>query len=80
MDIIVLVNNILTFILLLYADPALSRKLVDIIVNSVESFMINYFLPSLEADILSTLSKENITPQGIFEIRNYFKKHTSFFD
>ena len=61
MDYVVIITNILTFILSLYADPNLPRKMVDIVIEFVHDFLRNVYIPSVKRDILTILQNEKIT-------------------
>lgn len=75
-----LMNHILTFILSLYGDPNLPRKIVDVTINFILDFLINVFVPSLKADILAVLKNENISNSALFDINECFDRHSKIFD
>ena len=79
MDLKFLISHMLTFILILYANPALSRKIVIDVVNIIENFVKNFFLPSVQNDILIVLRENKVDDVVIKKIDNVFNKHSSIF-
>lgn len=80
MDFINVINHILTFILCLYGDPNLPRKIVDDVMKFIHDFLISIFVPSLKSDILSILKRENISNSVLYEINQCFDQHGKIFE
>lgn len=80
MDIRVIHGILIRFILLLYAEPSLPRKIVDTVINSMHDVLKNYFFPSMENDILqlinTTTDKEKLTTL----IKQCFVNHSNIFN
>lgn len=79
MDIIATVNYILTFILFLYGDSNLPRKVVDDVMNFCHEFVSTIFIPSLRDDILTILKNENIPKSTLSEINRCFYRYSTIF-
>lgn len=58
MDFLYLLNHLLSFILCIYADPNLSRTVVDQIVNFMSDFVCNIYIKSLRKDIDTILMQD----------------------
>lgn len=80
MDLILMINHIITFILLLYGDPNLPRKIIDVVIAFINNFMREVFIPSLKNDILTILEKENIGDYSLMEIKTCFNKYGKIFE
>ena len=57
MDLLFIINNILSFTLRLYADLVLPRNVVDIVINFLKTFITNILIISLKKDIIDALKK-----------------------
>ena len=57
MDLLFIINNILSFTLCLYADPVLPRNVVDTVINFLKNFITNILITSLKKDIIDALKK-----------------------
>ena len=55
MDYVLIITDVLTFSLSLYADPNLPRKIVDIVNDFIHDFLRKVYIPSLKRDILTIL-------------------------
>ncbi|KAJ8684636.1 hypothetical protein QAD02_020429 [Eretmocerus hayati] len=66
---------ILTFILELYADPYLNRKIVDTVILFLESFLGNVLLPCLKNDILKIFEGENVFDEALKRIHRCFDEY-----
>lgn len=53
-----LLDKILSFMLLLYANPALPRKIVQIVFDFVKDFIETTLLLSIEDDVIELLTKK----------------------
>lgn len=79
MDYMLILNKILGFILTLYADPTLPRKIVQDVINYYERFIKFTFIPSLKVDILDILKEENISPNSFQRLEKCFNQHIDIF-
>ena len=70
-------ESIIFFILSLYGEPAYPRKIVDVVVNFMNNFLCNSYLPALKNDIISTLKKNNIP---VDDIEKCFDEYNNIFD
>ena len=80
MDYVLIITNILTFILSLYADPNLPRKIVDIVIDFIHGFLRKVYIPSLKRDILTILQNEKVTDFSLKEVEKCFNKYVSIFE
>lgn len=80
MDHTAIASFILSFILVLYGDPQLPRKIVQTVLDHVRDFICDAFLPSPKKDILSALSQERISDTTLQKIDNCFVDHGKVFD
>lgn len=80
MDPLFILNHIITFILTLYADPIIPRKIVQVFVDFMDSFIRNVFLSSIKKDILEALRNENISDSSRRAIDECFYKHSKIFE
>lgn len=80
MDYLRIVNQILSFILILYGDPNLPRNIVQNVIIFVKDFIKNTLLSALKNDILNILKNENITAQSLYKINECFENYGHFFD
>lgn len=80
MDHVQIINHILTFILALYADPNLPRKVVSTVITFFSNFLINIFIPSLKHEILAVLRNENISDSSVKEIEKCFDRYSFIFN
>lgn len=80
MDVLVLLNYFLSFILFLYAEPSVTRKLVDIVVNEIENFVVKVYLPSIEHDVIGILQAANVDKKTVGDVQASFQRHKSIFD
>ena len=80
MDWLSLHKNIISFLLLLYAEPSLSRTIVDRVVSFIDNFIHNSFLPSLEKDILLVINSMHSKHEQNIQIRECFKLHCRVFE
>ena len=80
MDWLSLHKNIISFLLLLYAEPALSRTIVDRVVSFIDNFIHNSFLPFLEKDILLVINSTHSKDEQNIKIREWFKLHGRVFE
>lgn len=71
-----MLNHLLTFILRLYSDPSLPRNVVDIIIEFLDNFLKNVYVPMLRDDILKMLEKENVSSLSLRKIDNCFKEYS----
>lgn len=60
MDLIGSVNHILNFILLLYSDPLLPRRIVETVISYIKDFTSNLILASLKKDIMEVLERNKV--------------------
>ena len=79
MDFFYLINYILSFILILYADSNLPRKIVDTVIHFFDHFIREIYLPSLENDLKAILRKEQISNTVLLEIERCFRDYNSIF-
>ena len=56
MDLIYLLNSLLTIILTLYSYPNIPRKIVQVVVSLLDNCIRNIFLPSVKDDIVKILN------------------------
>ena len=80
MDPWAILNHILTFLHLLYGDPNLPRKEVQIMVDFFDNFIRNVFVPSLKSDVLAILKNTDIADSHLKEIEKCFDKHSRIFN
>lgn len=80
MDLLNIVNTVLSFILFLYSEPTYPRKLVQEVIDFLIDFIRSTYLPSLKNDIIEILKKENITADSLEDIKVCFTKHSNVFD
>lgn len=80
MDYLFLLNHLITFILMLYGNPALPRKIVDIVIDFIQNFIAAVYLPSLKKDVLEALKDENISGFSLFKLNQCFERHSKIFD
>ena len=80
MDFKVLFNCVLTFILSIYANSQYPRKLIQEILDFMYDFICNFFLPSLKADIIADLKKNNDSNTTLKNVEKCFQKHSTIFD
>lgn len=71
---------IVTFLLMLYADTNLPRKIVAIILNFIVNFIKKAFLPDLLNNILEILNNDNISNESIEKVRECFECYGCIFD
>ena len=72
MDLNKLMNFLINFMLVLYSNPGLPRNIVQIIVDYVNNFLKEFFLPSLKNDILESLKNQSISYSCYKEIEQHF--------
>ena len=58
MDLLLLITELLTIILMLYGDPSLPRNIVDRVITYFDNFISRHYLPSLKKDVLDILRKD----------------------
>lgn len=75
-----MINYIISFILSLYGDPNLPRKIVDVVITFFNSFLQEVYVPSLKKDILAVLERENIGDSSLMEIKKCFDKYGTIFE
>ena len=80
MDLCAIVNQILTFILTLYGDPNLPRNIVQTIIDHMNSFIRNEYLPSIKNDIMKALEGNQISESSLRKIEACFKQHENIFE
>lgn len=80
MDLTAILNHIVTFILSLYGNPALPRKIVQEVIDHMDDFISNVYIPSLKNDVLEVLKNENISDTSFKKIEQCFQKHSTVFD
>lgn len=68
MDQLAVLNQILGFIIMLYANPTLPRKIVQDVVNYFTNFVKRTFILSLKADVLEILRSENVSANTLRRI------------
>ena len=71
---------LLSFILSLYANPNLPRKIVQIIVDFLHNFICNILLLYIKQDIIILLKKKNIPEATLIEIQQYLEEYNSLFE
>lgn len=80
MDLLILLNHILTLILNLYGDPNLPRSVVNTVIEFFDKFHREIYLPSLKSDILNALQNENLSNRSIVNLDSVFYDHSKLFD
>ena len=80
MHYVLIITNLLTFFLSLYADPKLPRKIVDIVIDFIHNFLRKVYIPSLKRDIFTRLQNEKITDFSLKEVEKWFNKYGSIFE
>lgn len=75
-----ILNHILTFILTLYGDPSLPRKIVQTVVDHMDNLFRNAILASLLNDILSVLKEKNLEDATLRAIEEQFSNYSTVFD
>ncbi|KAL7297499.1 hypothetical protein TKK_0009864 [Trichogramma kaykai] len=71
---------IISFLLLLYAEPAFPRSLVSKLVEFLHGFVHDIFLKSLEADILSICNSTSDKNELNIKIKDIFAAHGRVFE
>ena len=79
MDLCAIVNQILTFILILYGDPNFPRNIVQTIIDHMNTFIRNEYLPSIKNDIMKALEGNQISESSLRKIEACFKQHENVF-
>ena len=80
MDQLAILNQILGFIIMLYANPMLPRKIVQEVVNYFTKFIKRTFIPSLKEDVLEILRSEQISDYSLRRVNNCFDRHADMFN
>ena len=80
MDILGIIQHLLTLILRLYGDPYLLRNIVQTVIDHMTNFIRDMFLPSLKKDVLQALEGTQISESTLKKIENCFKKHANVFE
>ena len=60
MDPKLILNHILSFILALYGNPGLPRKIVQVVVEYMDNFIQSVIVPHLRSEILAILREKNV--------------------
>lgn len=80
MDYLVLLNHIISFILVLYQDPNLPRKIVDVVINYMNDFYCQQLLPSLKNEIINILQNEKVSNEALVKLDTVFREQSLIFD
>lgn len=80
MDSKAIFDSILSFILVLYGDPNLPRKIVQDVVDYFNNFIKNIFLRSLKNEIVNILKENQVSENIVRDVELSFEKHSSIFD
>ena len=80
MDYKIILNHILSYILTLYGNPKLPRKIVQDSMYFMDNFIKNVYLPSLKTDIIEIVIKANVDKNSIEKIKKCFNNHSSVFE
>lgn len=80
MDLVMILNHILKFLLSLYANPNLPRKIVQDFVNYMKEFLNDMYIPSLKNDIINILKDENLTKTSSEKLEKCFQEYASIFN
>lgn len=80
MDYTLLLNHIITFILSLYGNDSLPRKIVSEVIDFFNKFLQDIFIPDLKNDIVSILKNNKIEGECLKSIENCLNKHSKIFE
>ena len=80
MDPVLILNKILGFILSLYGEPSLQRKVVQNVIDYFHEFLKETYLPSLQNDIMDILKNEKISDYNLHRIQSCFNKYGNIFE
>lgn len=80
MDFKIFFNSIIVFLLSLYGDPALPRKVVQIVIDYVISLLHSVLLPNLKNDITQILISSNVSESVRIKIDICFEQYKNVFD
>ncbi|KAJ8672078.1 hypothetical protein QAD02_003337 [Eretmocerus hayati] len=77
MDYLLIVNHLLSFMLMLYADPGLPRKLVTTIISFFDRFLRETYIASLRRDVFKILEGEKISATCRKKLETCFQDYSS---
>ena len=81
MDLLLLITELLTIILMLYGDPSLPRNIVDRVITYFDNFISRHYLPSLKKDVLDILRKDaNVSMKTYRQLDEIFQRYNHVFD
>ena len=80
MDISIMLDYIITFILMLYGDPTLHRNIVDKVMTFVSDFNKKFLLNSLQNEVINIINQSKSRTEMIVKINDAFQDHRKIFD
>ena len=80
MDTLLLIDHLLTLILVLYGDPNLPRFLFDTVVEFLDKFIKDVYVPSIKADVMKILKNEKLPEACKTRLNSVFSDHSKLFD
>ena len=80
MDPKLILNHILSFILALYGNPGLPRKIVQVVVEYMDNFIQSVIVPHLRSEILAILREKNVEHDTLWKVDKCFDKYGSVFE
>ena len=80
MDCILIIDQVLQFILSLYGDLALPRKVVDDTIDFLNNFIRSTYTPTLKNDIQAILKNKSISDFTLKDIEKCFDKYSVIFE
>lgn len=80
MDKCIILDFILKFILTLYGESSYPRKIVQEVIEFLDSFLRNIYLKSLKEDILLILKDSNVDKKYLVEIDTCFNDYSKVCD
>lgn len=80
MEFFSLFNAILSFVIVLYGDPSLQRKIVDMTIEFIQHFISDVFCKSLEASIFKIIDTPESASEMKIKIHECIKLHSNIFE
>ena len=80
MDYISILNYIITFILSLYGNDSLPRKIVSEVIDFFNNFLQDIYIPALKNDIITILKNNKIEGECLKNIEDCFKRNSKIFE
>lgn len=75
-----MLSHILTLILAFYGDPSLPRKIVQDVINYMDSFIRNSYLPLLKKAVITTFKRNNVLDTALQDVEKCFNEFREVFE